>query len=109
MWKKSVLALAVLVAGFALAVPKANAQVAIGVRIGGPIVRPYVVAPAPVVVAPAPVVVAASPYAYAPAPAYVYPAYSAPAGVWVAGRWYPRAYGYRRAYYAPRPYYRWHR
>ena len=99
MFKKSVLALAVLVVGFVLAAPKANAQVSVGVVIG----RPAVVAAAPVVVAPAP-------YAYAAAPAYVYPA---PAGVWISGRWYPRAYGYRRAYWAPRyyhrPYYGWHR
>ena len=85
MLKKSMLALVVLVGSFALAVPKANAQVSVGVMIG----RPAVVAPAPVVVAPAP-------YAYAPAPA----------GVWISGRWYPRAYGYRRAYWGPRHYYR---
>ncbi|HVP65039.1 MAG TPA: hypothetical protein VMT82_09095 [candidate division Zixibacteria bacterium] len=104
MLKKSVLALAVLIVGLALAAPKANAQVAIGVTIGRPVVRPYVVAPAPVVVAPAPVVVARAPYAYAPAPAYV------PSGVWIAGRWYPRAYAYRHAYWRPRPYYRrWYR
>jgi hypothetical protein len=104
MLKKSILALAVVVVGFALAAPKANAQVAVGVTIGRPVVRAY---PVPVVVAPMPVVVAPAPYAYAPAPAYVAPAY-VPAGVWIGGRWYPRAYAYRHAYW--RPYYRgWYR
>jgi hypothetical protein len=88
MTKKSMLALVVVLMGMALAMPgKANAQVAIGVRVGPVVVashafvRPYVVAPAPyVAVAPA--------YVY---PRYAYPVYPAPAVV-AGGRWCPRPY-----------------
>ena len=76
---------------------KANAQVSIGVRIGGPVFVPrpaYVVAPRPYY-----------PYGYYSRPVVVAPAYVAPVYVgpryFYRGRWVPRPYAYR-GYYGPR-------
>jgi hypothetical protein len=84
---------------------KANAQVSIGVRIGGPVFVPrpaYVVAPRPAyVVAPRPYY----PYGYYSRPVVVAPAYVAPVYVgpryFYRGRWVPRPYAYH-GYYGPR-------
>jgi hypothetical protein len=76
---------------------KANAQVSIGVRIGGPVFVPrpaYVVAPRPYY-----------PYGYYSRPVVVAPAYVAPVYIrpryFYRGRWVPRPYAYR-GYYGPR-------
>lgn len=82
MYKKIMLTVMGLIFAVALASPaKANAQVAIGVRVGPPVVRPYVyVGP---------------PYVYGRV--YVGPRYYGP--YYYGPRYYPRYYGHPYGYY----------